>query len=232
MVKQLLLFHKQKLRRRISLLKRKDVCLRILRLYIVRNCMNWNFISVPSVIRCTLRFFLFFLFRGDSSSPRYVKKNSQELSFIIKLRHRFSLIRKLIKRFCNYACYPISQVFKRTDLRFSRNKEIRILLWGMDLNETLYHIAHPLRCLVLLSLFFFSFSFAEVRQFLVVKKTARTVITFRQERIVSKCSWTSLDYNGHLGDRRKWPLQRGDRCREFETRFSVWTFRQEKKWPL
>ena len=33
-----------------------------------------------------------------------------------------------------------------------------------------YHIAHPLRCLVLLSLFFFSFSFAEVRQFLVVKK--------------------------------------------------------------
>ena len=132
--------------------------------------MNWNFISVPSVTRCTLRFFLFFLFRGDSSSPRYVKKNSQELSFIIKLRHRFSLIRKLIKRFCNYACCPISQVFKRTDLRFSRNKEIRILLRCMDLNETLYHIAHPLRCLVLLSLFFFSFSFTEPRQFLVVKK--------------------------------------------------------------
>ena len=128
MVKQLLLFDKQKLHRRISLLKRKDVCLRILRLYIVRNCMNWNFISVPSVIRCTLRFFLFFLFRGDSSSPRYVKKNSQELSFIIKLRHRFSLIRKLIKRFCNYACCPISQVFKRTDLPLSSNKEIRILL--------------------------------------------------------------------------------------------------------
>ena len=170
MVKQLLLFDKQKLRRRISLLKRKDVCLRILRLYIVRNCMNWNFISVPSVIRCTLRFFLFFLFRGDSSSPRYVKKNSQELSFIIKLRHRFSLIRKLIKRFCNYTCCPISQHFKQTDLRFSRNKEIRILLWCMDLNKTLYHIAHPLRCLVLLSLFFFSFSFAEIRQFLVVEK--------------------------------------------------------------
>ena len=37
-------------------------------------------------------------------------------------------------------------------------------------NETLYHIAHPLRCPVLLSIFFFSFSFAEVRQFLVVKK--------------------------------------------------------------
>ena len=159
MVKQLLLFDKQKLRRHRSLLKRKDVCLRVLRLYtvFVRNCMNWNFISVPSVIRCTLRFFLFFLFRGDSSSPRYVKKNNQELSFIIKLRHRFSLIRKLIKRFCNYACCPISQDFKRTDLRFSRNKEIRILLWGMDLNETLYHIAHPLRCLVLLSLFSFPF---------------------------------------------------------------------------
>ena len=152
--------------------------------------MNWNFISLPSVIRCTLRFFLFFLFRGDSSSPRYVKKNSQELSFIIKLRHRFSLIRKLIKRFCNYACCPISQVFKRTDLRFSRNKESRILLWCMDLNETFYHISHPLRCLVLLSIFFFSFSFAEVRQFLVVKKkTARTVITFQQERIVSKYSF-------------------------------------------
>ena len=153
--------------------------------------MNWNFITVPSVIRCTLRFFLFFLFRGDSSSPRYVKKNSQELSFIIKLRHRFSLIRKLIKSFCNYACCPISQHFKQTDLRFSRNKEIRILLWCMDLNETLYHIAHPLRCLVLLSVFFFSFSFAEVGQFLVVKK-ARKFITFKQERTVFKYSWTSL----------------------------------------
>ena len=154
--------------------------------------MNWNFITVPSVIRCTLRFFLFFLFRGDSSSPRYVKKNSQELSFIIKLRHRFSLIRKLIKSFCNYACCPISQDFKRTDLRFSRNKEIRILLWCMDLNETLYHIAHPLRCLVLLSLYFFPFFSAEVRQFLVVKKkkkTASTVITFQQERIVSDYSF-------------------------------------------
>ena len=211
MIKQLLLFDKQKLRRHRSLLKRKDVCLRVLRLYTVfgRNCMNWNFISVPSVIRCTLRFFLFFLFRGDSSSPRCVKKNSQELSFIIKLRHRFSLIRKLIKRFCNYACCPISQVFKRTDLRFSRNKEIRILLWCMDLNETLYHIAHPLRCLVLLSIFFFSFSFAEVRQFLVVKKV----------------------YNGHLGDRRKWPLQRGDRCRGVKTRVNVWAVRQDK-WQL
>ena len=194
MVKQLLLFGKPKLRRHRSLLKRKDVCLRILRLYtvFVRNCMNWNFISVPSVIRYTLRFFLFFLFRGDSSSPRYVKKNNQELSFIIKLRHRFSLIRKLIKRLCNYACCPISQVFKRTDLRFSRNKEIRILLWYMDLNDTLYHIAHPLRSLFLLSLFFLSFSFGEVRQFVVVKKAARKFITFQQERIVFKYSWTSL----------------------------------------
>ena len=197
MVKQLLLFDTDRNYRDTylysTLLKRKDVWLRVLRLYIVRNCMNWNFITVPSVIRCTLRFFLFFLFRGDSSSPRYVKKNSQELSFIIKLRHRFSLIRKLIKRFCNYACCPISQVFKRTDLRFSRNKEIRILLWCMDLNETLYHIAHPLRYLALLSLFFFSFSFAEARQFLVVKKkknkTARTGITFQQERIVSDYSF-------------------------------------------
>ena len=191
MVKQLLLFDKQKLQGHISLRKGKDVSLRVSCLYIVRNCMNWNFISVPSVIRCTLRFFLFFLFRGDSSSPRYVKKNSQELSFIVKLRHRFSLIRKLIKSFCNYACCPISQHFKQTDLRFSRNKEIRILLWCMDLNETLYHIAHPLRCLVLLSVFFFSFSFAEVGQFLVVKK-ARNFITFQQERIVFKHSWTSL----------------------------------------
>ena len=59
----------------------------------------------------------------------------------------------------------------------------------MDLNETLYHIAHPLRCLVLLSLYFFPFFSAEVRQFLVVKKkTARTVITFQQDRIVSKYS--------------------------------------------
>ena len=192
MVKQLLLFDTDRNYRDTylysTLLKRKDVCLRILRLYIVRNCMNWNFISVPSVIRCTLRFFLFFLFRGDSSSPRYVKKNSQELSFIIKLRHRFSLIRKLIKRFCTCACCPISQVFKRTELRFSRNKEIRILLWYMDLNDTLYHIAHPLRSLFLLSLFFLSFSFGEVQQFVEVKKAARKFITFQQERIVSKYS--------------------------------------------
>ena len=151
--------------------------------------VNDKTISIPSVIRCTLRFFLVFLFRGDSSSPRYVKKNGQELSVIIKLRHRFSLIRKLTKRFCNYVCCPISQVFKRTDLRFSRNKEIRILLWCMDLNETFcLHIAHLLRCLVLLSLFFFSFSFAEVRQFLVVKKAERKCITFQQERISSKYS--------------------------------------------
>ena len=179
--------------------------------------MNWNFITVPSVIRCTLRFFLFFLFRGDSSSPRYVKKNGQELSFIIKLRHRFSLIRKLIKRFCNYACCPISQVFKRTDLPFSRNKELRILLWCMDLNETFYHISHPLRCLVLLSLFFFSFSFAEVRQFLVVKKKktkqrGRALLSNKRELFLSTV------FSGH--------------CREVKTRVNVWTVRQEKKWPL
>ena len=164
MVKQLLLFDKQKLQGHISLLKGKDVYLRVLLLYtvFVRNCMNWNFISVPSVIRCTLRFFLFFLFRGDSSSPRYVKKNSQELSFIIKLRHRFSLIRKLIKRFCNYACCPISQVFERTDLRFSRSKEIRILLWWMDLNETLYHNKLT-RFGTLFCFPFFSFLFLSLR---------------------------------------------------------------------
>ena len=165
MVKQLLLFDKQKLQGHISLLKGKDVYLRVLLLYtvFVRNCMNWNFISVPSVIRCTLRFFLFFLFRGDSSSPRYVKKNSQELSFIIKLRHRFSLIRKLIKRFCNYACCPISQDFRRTDIRrFSRNKEIRILLWCMDLNETLHHNKLT-RFGVLFCFPFFSFLFLSLR---------------------------------------------------------------------
>ena len=157
MVKQLLLFDTDRNYRDTylysTLLKRKDVCLRILRLYIVRNCMNWNFISVPSVIRCTLRFFLFFLFRGDSSSPRYVKKNSQELSFIIKLRHRFSLIRKLIKRFYNYA----------TDIRrFSRNKEIRIVLWCMDLNETLYHNKLT-RFGALFCFPFFSFLFLSLR---------------------------------------------------------------------
>ena len=164
MVKQLLLFDKQKLHRRISLLKRKDVCLRILRLYIVRNCMNWNFISVPSVIRCTLRFFLFFLFRGDSSSPRYVKKNSQELSFIIKLRHRFSLIRKLIKRFCNHACHVQSHriLNELTFGDFSRNKEIRILLWCMDLNEALYHNKLT-RFGALLCFPFFSFLFLSLR---------------------------------------------------------------------
>ena len=29
-------------------------------------------------------------------------------------------------------------------------------------------------------------------------------------------------YNGHLGDRRKWPLWRGGRCREVKTRVNVW----------
>ena len=164
MVRQLLLFDKQKLQGHISLLKGKDVYLRVLLLYtvFVRNCMNWNFISVPSVIRCTLPFFLFFLFRGDSSSPRYVKKNGQELSFIIKLRHRFSLIRKLIKGFCNYACCPVSEVFKRTDLRFSRSKEIRILLWWMNLNETLYHNKLT-RFGTLFCFPFFSFLFLSLR---------------------------------------------------------------------
>ena len=167
MVKQLLLFDTDRNYRDTylysTLLKRKDVWLRVLRLYIVRNCMNWNFICVPSVIRCTLRFFLFFLFRGDSSSPRYVKKNSQELSFIIKLRHRFSLIRKLIKRFCNYACCPISQDFRRIDIRrFSRNKEIRILLWCMDLNETLHHNKLT-RFGALFCFPFFSFLFLSLR---------------------------------------------------------------------
>ena len=78
----------------------------------------------------------------------------------------------------------------------------------MDLNETLYYIAHPLRCLVLLFFFFFSFSFAEVRQFLVVKKKkARTLITFQQEGIVSKYSLTSLPWGKKkvaIVDR--WPL--------------------------
>ena len=58
----------------------------------------------------------------------------------------------------------------------------------MDLNETLHHIAHPLRSLFLLSLFFLSFSFGEVRQFVEVKKAARKFITFQQERIVSRYS--------------------------------------------
>ena len=38
-------------------------------------------------------------------------------------------------------------------------------------------------------------------------------------------------YNGHLGDRRKWPLWRGGRCREVETRVNVWTV-CPKKLPL
>ena len=44
-------------------------------------------------------------------------------------------------------------------------------------------------------------------------------------------------YNGHLGDRREWPLQRGGHSREVETRVNVWTVRQKKmsvveRWPL
>ena len=210
MVKQLLLFDEQKLQRRISLLKRKDVCLRVLRLYIVRNCMNWNFFGVPSVIRCTLRFFLFFLFREDSSSPRYVKKNSQELSFIIKLRHRFSLIRKLIKRFCNYACCPVSQDFKRTDIwRFSRNKEIRILLWCMDLNERCITISSPasVPCSAFPFFLFFFFRWGSTISSSKKSKTVRTVITLQQERIVSKYSWTSLPWwKKKVAIVDRWPL--------------------------
>ena len=51
------------------------------------------------------------------------------------------------------------------------------------------------------SVFLFFFVFAEVRPFLVVKKkTARTVITFQQERIVSEYSRTSTlgtEESGH-----------------------------------
>ena len=77
---------------------------------------------------------------------------------------------------------------------FCRNKEIRILLWCMDLNETLYHIAHPLRCLVLLSVFFFSFSFAEVGQFLVVKKARSSLLSNKRELFSSTVEPLS---NGH-----------------------------------
>ena len=34
-------------------------------------------------------------------------------------------------------------------------------------------------------------------------------------------------YNGHFGERRKLPLQRGGRCREVETRANVWTVRRQ-----
>ena len=44
-------------------------------------------------------------------------------------------------------------------------------------------------------------------------------------------------YNGHLGDRRKWPLWRGGRCREVKTRVNVWTVCPKKmavvqRWPI
>ena len=82
----------------------------------------------------------------------------------------------------------------------------------MDLNETLYHIAHPLRCLVLLSLYFFSFFSAEVRQFLVVKKKKNSedghYFPTRQN-----CFQVQLNIST-WGQQKVWPLQRGDRCRE------------------
>ena len=60
-------------------------------------------------------------------------------------------------------------------------------------------------------------------------KTARTVITFQQERIVSKYSWTST--TATLG------TEESGHSRQVETRVHVWTVRQEKmaiaeKWPL
>ena len=64
----------------------------------------------------------------------------------------------------------------------------------MDLNETLYHIAHPLPCLVLLSVFFFSFSFAEVGQFLVVKKARSSLLSNKRELFSSTVEPLS---NGH-----------------------------------
>ena len=78
----------------------------------------------------------------------------------------------------------------------------------MDLNETLcLHIAHPLRCLVLPSLFFSSFSFAQVRQFLVVKKNSEEVHYFP--------STVEPLYNGQLTTEEsgqfvvRWPSYRG-----------------------
>ena len=58
------------------------------------------------------------------------------------------------------------------------------------------------------SVFPFFFVFAEVRQFLVVKKkTARTVITFQQERIVSEYSRTSLPWGQKkVAIAKRWPL--------------------------
>ena len=36
-------------------------------------------------------------------------------------------------------------------------------------------------------------------------------------------------YNGHLGNRRKSPLLRVDRCREVEKRVDVWTVHQKRE---
>ena len=54
---------------------------------------------------------------------------------------------------------------------------------------------------------------------------------FARRTIEKRETARSLLYKGHLGDRRKWPLSRGDCCREVETRVSVGTVRQ-KKWSL
>ena len=51
------------------------------------------------------------------------------------------------------------------------------------------------------------------------------------------CDTVKPLYNGHLGDRRKWPLQRDGRCKEVQTRVNLWTIRPQKmavveRWPL
>ena len=96
----------------------------------------------------------------------------------------------------------------------------------MDFNETLYH--NKLTHFGALFCFPFFFVFAEVRQFLVVKKKqrGRSLLSNRRELFLSTVEPL------YLGERRKWPLQRGGRCREVKKRVNVWTVRQEKKWPL
>ena len=61
---------------------------------------------------------------------------------------------------------------------------------------------------------------------------------------LNQCQNTTVEplVNGHLGDRRKWPLLRGGHCREVETSVNVWNVRQKngccrevpimERWPL
>ena len=64
-----------------------------------------------------------------------------------------------------------------------------------------------------------------------LQQNGREQVHLLTQTFIKMLTTVERPYNGHLGGRRKWALQRDGRCREVETRVNVWTVRP-KKWPL